>query len=275
MPPTIGSASACVDPWDDSFFLGGRRPPANRGGSGRRAVASAPANQKLRRPASAAPQNRQPVVVGNVTMSGSRSGEYGRTYKTRPSTAPAGYRRDFAKLNKAALRSGLVTAKEQMKYREINQGYVKTQTATGRRPRDQAPTLSKDHVYGMPSPKPESIDNVITLQAGREWFQTRHAQMLEHRDRQEERAKHYKVGQPLTTRSVMLRRKDPARIMIEAPTHKQSKFDIAARPTVSTFRSEGARDRALRKQDREAATHEGTYFMMGIKRNPAGASRNL
>lgn len=180
---------------------------------------------------------------------------------------------------------------------------MKTQTATGRRPRDQAPTLSKDHVYGMPSPKPESIDNVITLQAGREWFQTRHAQMLEHRGRQEERAKHYKVGQPLTTRSVMLRRKDPARTMIEAPTHKQSKFDIAARPTVSTFRfvaprcywqlrcatfrvlgshtellccrSEGARDRALRKQDREAATHEGTYFMMGIKRNPAGASRNL
>jgi hypothetical protein len=115
--------------------------------------------------------------------------------------------------------------------------FVKAHTATGRRPRDQAPRFGADHVFGAATPNPEPIDTVISLQAGREWYEIRHAQMLAQRGREELHAKQYKIGQPLTTRTVMLRRKDPSRTRNDDPPPKPSKFDSRAKPAVDSFRS--------------------------------------
>lgn len=81
----------------------------------------------------------------------------------RPSTAPAGPR-DFARLNKAALSRGLVTAKEQRAFREVHGGFVRrpsTAAATGRRPRTVS-LPGPDHVYGVPTPPPEDLNAVLS-----------------------------------------------------------------------------------------------------------------
>mmetsp|Transcript_18555 Transcript_18555/g.48376 ORF Transcript_18555/g.48376 Transcript_18555/m.48376 type:complete len:275 (-) Transcript_18555:257-1081(-) len=264
-----------VDPWDESFFLGGR--PASQG-SRRTGTAAGRAATKRRETTTRAQtavggRGAQPVVVGNVTLSGSRAGGYGTASRSRPSTAPAGYHRDFAKLNKAALRQGLVTAKEQYRYREVDDGLVKTKKPTGRRSRHHV-LPGSDHVYGRPSAEPEAIDAVLTLEAGKEWYRTRHEQILADKAHEGKRVKAHKIGKPTTTRTVMLRRRDPSRTQVDSPGFRLGKFD-SAQPTVSTFRSEGAREKALRTHARAAALHEGTYFGQGVKRNPAGASRNL
>eukprot|EP00037_Helgoeca_nana_P014526 m.135371 g.135371 ORF g.135371 m.135371 type:complete len:278 (+) comp22591_c0_seq1:351-1184(+) len=277
MPPSHATTgSGGIDPWDDGFVLGSRACGSASGRSrSRQTPSSAPHHKAVSRRPTTATHSSRPSVVGNVTLAGGWSGDYGQTCTSRPSTAPAGYKRDFAKLNKAALKHGLVTAKEQMKFREVNPGFVKAHTATGRRPRDQAPRFGADHVFGAATPNPEPIDTVISLQAGREWYEIRHAQMLAQRGREELHAKQYKIGQPLTTRTVMLRRKDPSRTRNDDPPPKPSKFDSRAKAAVNSFRCESDRDGAQRKHDRQAAMHQGAYFSMGIKRNVAGTSRNL
>jgi hypothetical protein len=77
----------------------------------------------------------------------------------------------------------------------------------------------------------------MSYQAGKQWYQARHAQLLIQRGKEEAQAKRVHIGQPSTTRAVMLRSKDPPRTRAEILRDRPSKYATRAKPTISTFRS--------------------------------------
>jgi hypothetical protein len=75
-----------------------------------------------------------------------------------------------------------------------------------------------------------------------------------------------------TTRTVELRHK--ADIAEEKPLWQMKKFQ-RTKPKVSTFRSEVTRATSLQEQREQAMLSLGRNHRQGIRRNPAGHSRNL
>eukprot|EP00041_Stephanoeca_diplocostata_P011385 m.187918 g.187918 ORF g.187918 m.187918 type:complete len:258 (+) comp18515_c0_seq3:364-1137(+) len=241
-------SGARVDVFSDDFVLGNRK-PRNRTSSAARNSSRNSTQGATRH----VPSHRQP----------------------RPESAPTRMVRDFTKVNRQALANGLVTATEQQRYRELNTGWRHPpERRSGRRDR-RVSLPANDHVYGKQSAPTENLGDILAYNPGRQWLETRHRELLEENTAAQRRAKSCRIHGPTTTRTVMLRRKDPARIQPDVPPWQLSKFSATASPQVSTFRSPEDRRRALEQHTRYAATKEGSCFSQGLSKNVAGTYRNL
>lgn len=244
--------SAHVDVFADGFTLGNRKP--------RRSSASYSTQQR----SASRPSAHNDTAAAALSFRASE----------RPTTAPSRMVRDFTRVNKQAVSKGLVTAKEHQRFRELNTGWrPPSRQAAGRRSRSVA-LPGSDHVYGKPSRETEDISEVLAYKPGRTWLETRHAEMLQDDLHESSVRKGCRLSQPTTTRTAVLRRKEPSRTTMDSPDWQISKYGSAS-PQVSTFRSSEARNRALRKQQREAPANAGRKFGQGIPNNPAGTYRNL
>ena len=125
--------------------------------SSRRACCSSPARCVCRQP-----QPPLPLTVGTRTS-------LRRVLFTRfrPCSAPTGPR-DFARLNKAALSQGLVTAKEQRAFREVHgrdfeqRSRPTSAASTGRRSREMPLPVGPDHVFGVKTQRSDDISAVMS-----------------------------------------------------------------------------------------------------------------
>lgn len=253
--------------YSSEFFIGGR-PGSSRPRTGHQSK-HVSESQSAYGPKSLAPSPRKAKVSATRSQSAYVLGS------SRPGTAPSRMVRDFTRVNKEALHYGMVNSKEQQRFRELGTGYVKQQKSNGKLNRS-VKLPGPDHVYGTPSGGSENLSDTLALQHGRDWFETRHEQHIDEQERQMAYTASLKTkNQPTTTRTVMLRRKLPARTVPDMPSWQMSQFKSTAAPRVSTFRTSSAKQQATRRHQMSLPNNYGAHFGHGVPRNPAGMSRNL
>lgn len=168
-------------------------------------------------------------------------------------------RRDFEALNKGAISAGLVNEKGQYAFRA---------THDARRPIDDDVTANRkpgktkipDMTFGMPVRPSTPIYEVIEHKFQDLWIRDQMSQTKA--KKVAERAAKLKPGQINDTRTSILRQHQVA--VDPAPLWQMKKFNKSAKPHLSTFRTEKAKQEAFKHQTsdgvpRKGLTHQGVY----------------
>ncbi|VCX43012.1 unnamed protein product, partial [Gulo gulo] len=173
-------------------------------------------------------------------------------FKQQP-TCPHELTRNYIAMNRGAVKAGLVTARENFLYRQLND--IRISDQEDRHVKKELPSLPPNMTFGTPARPSTPFFDLLQHRYQQLWVQeqkaTQKAIKLE---------KKHKVilGKLYETRSSQLRKYKPP-VKLDALWHMPHFQKV--RPHLSTFPTEADRQRALRAHQDEHAVRQGTLRM--------------
>ncbi|XP_007453171.1 PREDICTED: uncharacterized protein C9orf171 homolog isoform X1 [Lipotes vexillifer] len=173
-------------------------------------------------------------------------------FKQQP-TCPHELSRDYIAMNRGAVKAGLVTARENFHYRQLND--IRISDQDDRRLKKEPPSLPPNMTFGIRARPSTPFFDLLQHRYQQLWVQEQKANQ-----KAIKLEKKHKVilGKLYETRSSQLRKFKPP-VQLDAPWHVPHFQKVG--PHLDTFPTEAHRQRAFKAHREECAVRQGTLRM--------------
>ncbi|XP_005408437.1 PREDICTED: uncharacterized protein C9orf171 homolog [Chinchilla lanigera] len=173
-------------------------------------------------------------------------------YKQQP-TCPHELTRDYIAMNRGAVKAGLVTARENILYRRLNDLRISDQD--DRRQKKEPPALPPNMTFGIQARPSTPFFDLLQHRYQQLWVQEQKAAQ---KAIKLEKKQKVVLGKQCETRSSLLRKYKPP-VKLDALWHMPHFQKVG--PHLDTFPTEADRQRAFKVHQEERAVRQGTLRM--------------